>query len=120
MRMPILAYFAVIGAALLALLNLSAYALPDVGSPIKTSQITGLPKVAPRPDAEPLMPLTRFAAAKEPAQADLPAAAYAKADPSPNAQSGHVTKRQQTENKQKRTTGNHVASYSYAAMMSIH
>jgi len=119
--MPILAYFAVIGAALLALLNLSAYALPDIGSPIKTSQMTGLPKAEPRPDAEPLMPPIRFAAAKETAPAQLAAAAaYAKADPSPNAQSEHVTGRRQAENKQKRATGNNGATYSYNVMMSIH
>ena len=54
MRMPILAYFVVVGTALLALLVLSNYELPDVGSPIITSQRMGLPKVVMRPDNAPI------------------------------------------------------------------
>jgi hypothetical protein len=53
MRMPIVAYFTVMGTTLLLLLNLSGYALPDVGPPIKTSQLVGLPKIEPRPDTGP-------------------------------------------------------------------
>src|SRR5262249_42870224 len=66
MRIPILAYFIAIGTTLLLLLNVSSYALPDVGPPIKTSQLVGLPKKSElRPDAEaplPLISMTNFGA----------------------------------------------------------
>ena len=62
MRMPIFTYLVAAGAALLALLILSSYELPDVGSPINTSQLVGLPKVEPRPELQPLMTTSNFAA----------------------------------------------------------
>ena len=77
MRMPIFTYFMVIGTALLALFMLSSYELPNVGSPIKTSQVVGLPKVEPRPEQQPLMTISNFAAEKESPATLTSSAAYA-------------------------------------------
>ena len=121
MRMPLLAYFVVIGTTLLALLNLSSYALPDVGSPIKTSQLVGVPKVEPRPDAEPLTSTFNFGAPKENVATQLPNTIYAKDTSSFKKQSAHLAKQRQTESKDKSTSRERrVAVYSYDAMMSIH
>jgi hypothetical protein len=121
MRMPILSYFGVIGAILGALLNLSAYALPDVGSPIKTSQLTGLPKLEPRFDAEPMMPRVNFAARKELAESQPATASYAKADSSAVQPSGHLTRQKPIESKPKRSPPEkRVAASSYDAMLAIH
>jgi hypothetical protein len=128
MRMPLLAYFVFIGTTLLALLNLSSYALPDIGPPIKTSQLVGLPKVEPRPDAEPLILSTfNFGARKESVDKQLPDNIYAKDISSLKGQNTHLAKhthlakRRQTESKDKGAARAHqVAVYSYDAMMSIH
>jgi hypothetical protein len=77
--MPILAYFSVIGTILVVLLRLSSSALPDIGPPIKTSQLVGLPKVEPRPESEPLITTFNFAAPpKKNVDAQLPDTIYAK------------------------------------------
>ena len=99
MRMPILAYFTVMGTTLLLLLNLSGYALPDVGPPIKTSQLVGLPKIEPRPDTgPPLMSGFNFGArvAQEGSDTKLPDTIYAKAL---KPQNMHLAKQRQPINK---------------------
>src|SRR5215813_2215160 len=104
MRMPIVAYFVVMGAALLLLLNASSYALPDVGSPIQTSQMVGLPKVEPRPDAEPpLMSTTNFGAPMASAETKLPETISAKATSTLKQQNVHVAKQRQPANKNHRS-----------------
>src|SRR5215469_3658810 len=121
MRMPILSYFVVIGTTLLLLLTLSSYALPDVGSPIKTSQLTGLPKVEPRPDAQPMMPPIAINAPKEPAQNKLPDSIYAKAESFSSQSNAHPTKQQASESKNRRSAPqSRVAASSYDAMLAIH
>lgn len=122
MRMPLLAYFVVTATTLLALLNLSSYALLDVGPPIKTSQLVELPKVKPRPDAEPLTLSTfNFGAPRESTESQLPDTIYAKDTSPPKAQSANLGKRRQTESKdQSASRKPRVAVYSHDAMMDIH
>jgi len=121
MRMPILAYFVVIGTALLALLNLSSYALPDIGPPIKTSQLVGLPKVEPRPDAEPLMSTFNFGRLKESVDTQLPDTIYAKDRSTPKRATAHLTKqRLPKKNSGDAPREQRVAVYSYDIMMSTH
>jgi hypothetical protein len=122
MRMPLVAYFAVMGATLLALLNLSSYALVDVGPPIKTSQLAGLPKVTPRPDAEPLTVSTfNFGAPKESMPSQLPDTIYAKDTSPPKDQGANLAKRRQAESKDKSAPRDRRAAvYSHDAMMDIH
>lgn len=126
MRMPIFAYFTVIGTALLLLLNLSGYALPDVGPPIKTSQLVGLPKVEPRPEAEsPLMSTFNFGApvAKESVDAKLPDTIYAKDTSTLDRQKVHLAKQRQLTNKKHPSASRErrvAAVYSHDVMMAIH
>jgi hypothetical protein len=122
MRMPLLAYFVVTATTLLALLNLSSYALVDVGPPIKTSQLVGLPKVKPRPDAEPLTVSTfNFGAPRESIASQLPDTIYAKDTSSPKVQGANQAKRRQAESKAKSAPHERrVAVYSHDAMMDIH
>jgi hypothetical protein len=119
MRMPLLTYFVVVGATLVTLLNLSSYALPDIGSPIETSQLVGLPKsVELPPDPRPLMSATNFGAReKEGTGSQLSSAVYAKG--TPKRQSARLAKPRQTESKGA-VRGNRVAAYSYDMMISIH
>jgi hypothetical protein len=128
MRMPILAYFIVIGATLLLLLNVSSYALPDVGPPIKTSQLVGLPKVEPRPDAEaPSMSTSNFGAPMVSADTKLPDTIFAKDTSVPKRQSAHLTKERQSTNKNHRSASREhrsaarvAAVYSHDVMMDTH
>lgn len=128
MRMPILAYFVVIGATLLLLLNASGYALPDVGPPIQTSQLVGLPKVTPRPDTEPpLMSATNFGAPMASVETKLPDAITAKDTRTLKRQNVHVAKQRQPANKNHRSASREhrgaarvAAVYSHDAMMGIH
>jgi hypothetical protein len=63
MRMPLLSYFFVVGMALLGLLFWSNTRLQSDGSPIKTSQLAGLPKIEfPDEPSQPLMTTVNFAA----------------------------------------------------------
>jgi hypothetical protein len=122
MRMPILAYFTVMGTTLLLLLNLSGYALPDVGSPIKTSQLAGLPKIQFRPDTEPpLMSSFNFGArvAQESAETQLPDTIYAK---TLKAQNMHLTTQRQPTNKSRLAPyERRIATvYSHDVMMAVH
>ena len=120
--MPILTYFAVVGTALLALLMLSSYELPDAGSPIKTSQLVGLPKVEPRPDdPQPLMTTYNFAAEKESPTTQTSITAYAQETSAPKRHNAHLTKQRRSASKDTRAPREHrVAAYSYDIMMSIH
>lgn len=132
MRMPILAYFIVIGATLLLLLNVSSYALPDVGPPIKTSQLVGLPKVQPRPDGEPpSMSTSNFGAPMASAETKLPDTIYAKDASAPKRQSVHLTKERQPTNnptnknhrsasREHRSAARVAAVYSHDVMMDTH
>jgi len=121
MRMPILPYFVVVGATLLTLLTLSSYALPDVGPPIKTSQLVGLPKVEPRPEPEPSMATFNFGVPRESIDTPLPNTIYAKDTSSFKGQSVHLAKRRQTARKDKAAPRERrVAVYSHDVMMSIH
>lgn len=126
MRMPVLAYFTVVGITLLLLLNLSSYALPDVGPPIMTSQLVGLPKVEPRPDTEPpLMSTFNFGArvAKENVDNKLPDTIYAKATSTLTSQKLHLAKQRQPTNKNHPTASGGrriVAVYSHDVMMAMH
>ena len=122
MRMPILAYFVVIGIALTALLDLSSYALPDVGSPIKTSQLVGLPSVEPRPDPEPVASTFNFGSAKQTVDTQSAEKAYAKAPASPQLQNVQlITKSPQLAKKNPEASRERrVAVYSHDAMMNTH
>ena len=121
MRMPIFTYFMVIGTALLALFMLSSYELPDVGSPIKTSQLVGLPKVEPRPEQQPLMTISNFAAEKESPATQTSNAAYAQETSAPKQQNAHLTKQRQSASKHTSAPREHrVEGYSHDIMMSIH
>lgn len=63
MRMPLLSYFLIVGAALLGLLLWSSDELSISGSPIVTSQLVGLPKSKPqREPSQPLMTTANFGA----------------------------------------------------------
>jgi hypothetical protein len=124
MRMPIVAYFTVIGTALLLLLNLSSYALPDVGPPIKVSQSVGLPKVEPRPEAEPaLMPTSNFGAPIASVETKLPDTVYAKDTSTPKRQNVHLAKQREHTSKNHRSASRErrvAVAYSHDAMMNIH
>jgi len=115
MGMPLLTYFTVVGAALLILLNLSSYALPNLGSPIETSQLVGLAKtVELRPDPQPLMSAVNFGAREKESDSQLSRTVSAKYTSSPK-----LAKPRQTERNGTRR-GHDVATYSYDMMMSIH
>lgn len=128
MRMPIFAYFIFIGATLLLLLNVSSYALPDVGPPIKTSQLVGLPKVEPRPDAEPpLMSASNFGAPMASEETKLPDAIFAKDTSAPKRQNVHLTKERQptkrihrTAAREHRSSARVASVYSHDLMMDTH
>jgi hypothetical protein len=120
MRMPILAYFVVIGTTLLALLNLSSYALPDIGPPIKTSQLVGLPKIEPRPDAVPLISTFNFGRLKESVDTQLPDTIYAKDTSKLKRQNVHLTKQRQSKKNSGASSERRVAVYSHDIMMSTH
>ena len=67
MRMPLLSYFLIVGAALLGLLLWSSDELSFSGSPIVTSQLVGLPKSKPqREPSQPLNTAANFAAEEAP------------------------------------------------------
>jgi hypothetical protein len=126
MRMPILAYFTIIGITLFLLLNASSYALPDVGPPIKTSQLVGLPKVEPRPGTEPPLMFTfNFGApvAKESVDTILPDTVYAKVRGTFTPQKVHLAKqRRPTKKDHPRASSERrfAAAYSHDVMMAIH
>ena len=122
MPMPILTYFVVAGTALHALLMLSSCELPDVGSPIKTSQLVGLPKVEPRPEVEPFVTTSNFAAEKESSATQTSSTAYAQETNAPKQQqNAQLTKQRQSASKHISAPREHrVAAYSHDAMMSIH
>ena len=120
MGMPLLAYFTFVAAALLILLNLSSYALPDLGSPIETSQLVGLPKtVELRPDPRPLMTAVNFGAREKESDRQLSRSVSAKYTGPPKRRSARLAKLRRTDHKSARRE--HVgATYSYTIMMSIH
>ena len=128
MRMPILAYFIIIGTTLLLLLNVSSYALTDVGPPIKTSQLVGLPKVEPRPDPEaPLMSTSNFGAPMASVDTKLPDTNLTKETIIPKRQNVHLAKERQPKNKNRKTASREhrgparvAAAYSHDVMMDIH
>lgn len=126
MRMPIVAYFTVMGTTLLLLLNLSGYALPDVGPPIKTSQLVGLPKIEPRPDTGPSLTSTfNFGArvAKESVETKLPDTIYAKATNTLKPQNAHLSKQRQSTNKSNLNGARErrvATAYSHDVMMAAH
>ena len=123
MRMPILAYFVFVGTALIGLLLLSSYELPDVGSPIKTSQIAGLPKVELRPDSEPVATVSsNFAAPEKESQAlQSVNGIHAEQINAHKPKSAHSVKRQQAErNSTSIVRERRVAEYSHDVVMGIH
>ena len=122
MRMPIFTYFVAAGTALLALLMLSSYDLADVGSPIKTSQLVGLPKVEPQPEPQPLMTSPNFAAEeKERPATQTSSTAYAQETIAPKQQNAQLTKQRQSASKDTSAPREHrVAAYSHEIMMNIH
>ncbi len=121
MRMPMFTYFMTVGATLLALLVLFSYELPDVGSPIKTSQLVGLPKSEPRADPQPLLTTPDIAAEKESPATQISNSAYAQETSAPKRQNVHLTKQRQSKSKDTRAPREHrVAAYSHDVMMSIH
>jgi hypothetical protein len=123
MRMPILAYFIVMGAALIGLLLVSSYELPDVGSPIKTSQLAGLPKVEARPDIDPMMTTSsNFAAPEKEIQAVQSVnGIHAEQINADKSRSVHPVKRQLAERDSASTAHQpRVAEYSHDVLMGIH
>lgn len=129
--MPILAYFVFVGTTLIGLLLFSSYELPDVGSPIKTSQIAGLPKVETRPDREPVtVGSSYFAAAEKESQAlqsvngihaEQISGIHAEQINAHKPKSAHPVKRQQTErNSTSITRDRRIAEYSHDVVMGIH
>jgi hypothetical protein len=121
MRMPIFTYFVVAGTTLLALLMLYSYELQDVGSPIRTSQLVGLPKVEPRPEPQPLVSTSNFTAVKENPVTEISSTAYAQETIAAKQQNAQPTKRRQSANKGTSAPREHrVAMYSHEIMMSVH
>jgi hypothetical protein len=121
MRMPIFTYFVLVGTALLGLLILSNYELPHVGSPIKTSQLVGLPKVEPRPDEQPLMTTFNFEAERASSATQTSSTAYAQETSAYKGQNVHLTKQRQSASKDISASREHrLAAYSHDIMMSIH
>ena len=121
MRMPIFTYFVAAGTALLALLMLSSYDLADVGSPIKTSQLVGLPKVEPQPEPQPLMTSPNYAAEKENPATQTSSTAYAQETIAPKQQNPQLTKQRQSATKDTSAPREHrVAAYSHEIMMDTH
>ena len=123
MRMPILAYFVFVGTALIGLLLLSSYELPDVGSPIKTSQIAGLPKVELRPDSELVTTASyNFAASGKQSQTlQSVNGIHAEQISAHKPKSAHPVKRQQAErNSASIGRERRAAKYSHDVVMGIH
>ena len=121
MQMPIFTYFVAAGTALLALLMLYSYELQDDGSPIKTSQLVGLPKIEPRPEPQPLMTTSNFAAEKENPATRTSSTAYAQETIAPKQQNAQLTNQRQSASKDTSAPREHrVAVYSHELMMSIH
>jgi hypothetical protein len=120
MRMPIFTYFVVVGTALLALLVLSSYEFPDVGSPIKTSQLVGLPKVELRPEPQQLMTTSNLAVEKDSPPAQTSDKAYAQEISAPRKQDAYPTKLRQSASKDTSAPRDRFAAYSHDIMMSIH
>jgi hypothetical protein len=119
--MPILTYFVAAGMALLALLMLSSYDLADVGSPIKTSQLVGLPKVEPQPEPQPLMTSPNYAAEKENLATQTSSMAYAQETIAAKQQNPEPTKQRQSASKDTSAPREHrVVAYSHEIMMNIH
>ena len=120
MRMPIFGYFAVVGVALLALLILSSWELPTVGSPIKTSQVVGISKVEPRPDRQPLVTTFNFAREKENV-AEKPANAVENKDAGPRKRKDSRARAQDQASKDPGAPREHrVAAYPHDDLMGIH
>jgi len=121
MRMPIFTYFVAAGTALLALLMLSSYDFADVGSPIKTSQLVGLPKVEPQPEPQPLITTSNFAAEKENPATQTSSMAYAQETIAPKQQNPQLTKQRQSASKDTSAPREHRdVAYSHEIMMDIH
>lgn len=122
MRMPILAYFVVVGTALLALLVLSSYELPDDGAPIKTSQLVGLPKVEPHPESEPTMTASANFAAPEKENQTVQSlnGIHAEQISAHKHKSANLTKRRAETSNAKSGRERRVALYSHDAVMGIH
>jgi len=123
MRMPILAYFVFVGTALIGLLLLSSCELPEVGSPIKTSQMAGLPKVESRPDSEPVATVSSNFAAPEKERQALQSVngIHAEQINAHKPKSAHSVKRQQAErNSTSIVRERRVAEYSHDVVMGIH
>jgi len=121
MRMPVFSYFAVVGAALLGFIMLSGHALIDTGSPIKTSQLVGLPKVEQRPDSGPSVMTSTFRVENEKVTPQTAEAAYAKDTRAPKQGNAYLSKQRQAKAKDESSPPEHrVAAYSYDAMMDIH
>ena len=119
--MPIFTYLVVAGTTLLAFLILYSYELQDVGSPIRTSQLVGLPKVEPRPEPQPLVSTSNFAAIKENPDTETSGTAYAQETIAVKQQNAQPTKRRQSANKGTSSLREHrVAMYSHEIMMSVH
>ena len=119
--MPIFTYFVAAGMALLALLMLSSYDLADVGSPINTSQLVGLPKVEPRPEVEPFVTTSNFAAEKESSATQTSSTAYAQETIAAKQQNPEPTKQRQSASKDTSAPREHrVVAYSHEIMMNIH
>lgn len=128
MRMPIFAYFLVVGTALLALLVVSDYALTDVGSPVKTSQLVGLQKVEPKADRGPVTTVsTNFAAASTNFAA--PEKANPEAHPLNGIHAEQINEHKQKSPRQAKSrqadgdnarSGHSVAVYSHDVVMGIH
>lgn|SRR5689334_10504606 len=122
MRMPLLAYVAVVGTALLALLVLSSYELPDVGSPIKTSQLVGLPKMELRSDRnEPAVTASaNFAAPEKESQAVQSLNGIHAQQISAKQKSAQTMKRRQAERDSASAGREHYVVYTHDFAMSIH
>ena len=112
--MPILAYFVIVGAALLAFFNVVSFGLSDIGSPIKTSRLVGLPKIEPRPYPEPLMTTFNFGAEKRASDTQSLDAIYAKDA------SAVKTRLRPASNDVGAPREHRVDVYSHDIMMSIH
>jgi len=121
MRMPILAYFVFVGTALIGLLLLSSCELPEVGSPIKTSQMAGLPKVESRPDSEPVAAVSSNFAAPESQALQSLNEIRAEQISAHKPRSAHPVKQQQADrNSTSRVRERRVAAYSHDVVMGIH
>jgi hypothetical protein len=115
--MPVFAYITVVGTALVALLSLFAYVLPDIGSAIKTSQMVGLPKIERGPEAGPLVTTFNFGAPKNYVDTASLNAIYAKDIGTLKQQNVHSTKRQSASTDLSASHQHRAPIYSYDAML---